>query len=95
MPQRQHVLRLHFLQEYEVPLPRTSEIGKHGSRWMVRDLAEFEACGSAFEVRRREGSADTVIEAASDTPFPRRSISELRRRSSTSPGKQRSGGPGY
>src|SRR5580704_11609209 len=70
MPQRQHVLRLHFFEEYEVPLHRMSETERHGNRRMVRDLAEFEACGSKFEVRKREGSGDTVIEAVSENPFP-------------------------
>jgi hypothetical protein len=37
---------------------------------MVRDRAEFEACGSKFEVRKREGSGDTLVEVTSETAFP-------------------------
>ena len=70
MPQRQHYLRLHFFEEYRVPLDRMSETEKHGDRYMVRDRAEFEACGSKFEVRQRDGSGDTIVEANSESPFP-------------------------
>ncbi|WP_298261686.1 hypothetical protein [Bradyrhizobium sp.] len=70
MPQRLNFLRLHFFDEYVVPLHRMSETEKHGNRWMVRDLAEFEACGSKFEVRKRDGSGDTTIEVTSESPFP-------------------------
>jgi hypothetical protein len=35
-----------------------------------RDCAEFEACGSKFEVRKRDGSGDTIVEAISESPFP-------------------------
>jgi hypothetical protein len=69
MPQRQHYLRLHFFEEYRVPLDRMSETEKHGDRYMVRDRAEFEACGSKFEVRQRDGSGDTIVEANSESPF--------------------------
>jgi len=70
MPQRSPYLCLHFFEEYELPLDRMSEAEMHGSRYMVRDRAEFEACGSKFEVRKRDGSGDTVIEATSETSFP-------------------------
>jgi hypothetical protein len=60
-----HYLRLHFFEKYEVPLHGMSETERHGSRWMVRDRAEFEACGSKFEVRKRDGAACTAA------PFPR------------------------
>ena len=68
--QPQYYLRLHFFEEYEVPLNRTSEIEKEGNRWAVRDRAEFEACGSKFEVRKRDGSGDTIIKAVSASPLP-------------------------
>jgi hypothetical protein len=68
--QPQYYLRLHFFEEYEVPLNRMSEIEKDGDRWMVRDRAEFEACGSKFEVRKRDGSGDTIIRAVSEIPLP-------------------------
>jgi hypothetical protein len=70
MPQRLHFLRLHFFEEYDVPLHRMSETERHRDRLWVRDLADFEACGSKFEVRKRDGSGDTIIEAASESPFP-------------------------
>jgi hypothetical protein len=70
MPQPQNCLRLHFFEEYEVPLNLMSEAEKHGNRWMVRDRAEFEACGSKFAVRKRDGLGDTIIEAASENAFP-------------------------
>jgi hypothetical protein len=65
-----HYLRLHFFEEYDVPLRYMSETERHGSKYMVRDRAEFETCGSKFEVRKREGSGDTVVEVTSDGAFP-------------------------
>jgi hypothetical protein len=70
MPQRRHCMRLHFFEEYEVPLHGMSETERHGSPWRVRDRAEFEACGSEFVVRKREGSGETIVETVSDNPFP-------------------------
>jgi hypothetical protein len=70
MPQPRHYLRLHFFEEYEVPIHQMSETERHGSRYMVRDRAEFDACASKFEVRKREGSGDTIIEVTSETAFP-------------------------
>ncbi|MBI3705144.1 MAG: hypothetical protein HY244_15165 [Rhizobiales bacterium] len=70
MPQERHYLRLHFFEEYEVPLRHFSETERHGSPYMVRDRAEFEACGAKLEVRKRDGSGDTIIEATSETAFP-------------------------
>ena len=69
-PQPHRYLRLHFFEEYDVPLRLMSETEIHGNRYMVLDKAEFEACGSKFEVRKREGSGDTVIELTSDAAFP-------------------------
>ncbi len=63
-----HYLRLHFFEEYELPLHRMSELkDEDGSRW-VADHAEFEACGSQFTVRK--GSGATTVEIASETKFP-------------------------
>jgi hypothetical protein len=70
LPQRHHYLRLHFFEEYDVPLHLMSKQEKHGSEYMVLDRAEFAACGSKFEVRKREGSGDTIIELTSDAAFP-------------------------
>jgi hypothetical protein len=67
--QQRHVLRLHFFEEYDLPLPVTSEIEQHGCRSWVSDRAKFEACGSEFEIRKRDGSGDTVIEITSKTGF--------------------------
>jgi hypothetical protein len=69
-PQLNHYLRLHFFEEYKVPLHIMSETEKHGRQHMTLDRAEFEACGSKFEVRKREGSGDTVIALTRDTTFP-------------------------
>jgi hypothetical protein len=70
LPQKQHYLRLHFFEEYDVPLHRMSETEKDGNRYLMLDRAEFEACGSKFEVRKRDGSGDTVVEVTSETAFP-------------------------
>jgi hypothetical protein len=47
-----------------------SETEKHGDRYFTRDRTEFEACGSKFEVRKRDGSGDTVVEVTSEAAFP-------------------------
>lgn len=70
MPQRHHYLRLHFFENYDVPLHLMSKIEKHGSPYMVRNRAEFEACGTNFEVHKREDSGDTVVEVTSEGDFP-------------------------
>lgn len=70
MPQRHYYLRLHFFEEYEVPLLKMTEIEKNGNRHYVMDCAEFEACGAKFEVRQRKGSGDTTLELTSEAPLP-------------------------
>ena len=65
-----HYMRLHFFDEYVVPPHRMSPVEQHGGGSLVRDRAEFEACRCKFEVRMREGSGDTVIEATSEASFP-------------------------
>ncbi|MDR3535347.1 MAG: hypothetical protein P4L71_02485 [Acetobacteraceae bacterium] len=70
MPQRHHYLRLHFFEEYQVPLLQMSETEEHGNHYRVRDRAEFETCGAKFEVQQREGSGYTVVELTSETPLP-------------------------
>ena len=67
--QKRHYLRLHFFEEYDLPLDLLSETERLGNRHLVRDRAEFEACGAKFEVKSRQGSGDTVVEATSDTAF--------------------------
>jgi hypothetical protein len=69
-PQSIHYLRLHFFQEYDVPLHRMSPVQERGGDYMVRDRAEFKARDCSFEVRMREGSGETVVEATSDAAFP-------------------------
>jgi hypothetical protein len=70
LPQPRPYLRLHFFEEYNVPLRFMSKAEIQGSEYMVRDRAEFDALGAKFEVRKREGSGDTVVEVTSDTAFP-------------------------
>lgn len=69
-PQLNHYLRLHFFEEYEVPLHKMSKIEEYGRECLILDRAEFEACDSKFEVWKREGSGDTVIELTRDAIFP-------------------------
>src|SRR5665213_2002404 len=61
-------LRLHFFEEYEVPLRLMTERELHGERYMVRDRAEFDALGLTFEVRKHGN--DTILEVTSETEFP-------------------------
>jgi hypothetical protein len=69
LPQPRSYLRLHFFEEYSVPLRLVSKAEIHGSEYMVRDRAEFDALGAKFEVRKREGSGDTIVEVTSDAAF--------------------------
>lgn len=70
MPQKHHYLRLHFFEEYRVPLHQMSETERHGNRYFTKDRAEFRALDMKFEVRQREGAGDTIIEVTSNTAFP-------------------------
>ena len=65
-----HYLRLYFFAEHEVPLHLFSSATEHGNEFNIRDRAEFKACDCAFEVRKREGSGETIFEVTSDLPFP-------------------------
>ena len=69
-PKHSHYLRLHFFEKYQVPLLLMSEILENGNRRFVRDRAEFEICGANFEVQRREGADETIVEVTSETPLP-------------------------
>jgi hypothetical protein len=69
MPQPRSYLRLHFFEEFRLPLNRMSEVEKPDGRHMVLDRVEFEACDSQFEVRVREDLHDTTIEVTSDQEF--------------------------
>lgn len=68
-PKTCHLLRLHFFEEYEVPLHLWTPVMDRSPEYGVRDRAEFEACGAKFSVQKRVGSGDTVVEARSETPF--------------------------
>ncbi len=69
-PRPANYLRLHFFEEYELPLNSWSPVGTHAHEQAVRDRARFDACGSKFEIQRRTGAGDTVVEVTSDTAFP-------------------------
>ena len=69
-PQPQNYLRLHFFEEYKLPLRLMSKVQIHDSEYMVLDRAEFEAMGAIFEVRMRENSSDTIVQVTSSTPLP-------------------------
>jgi hypothetical protein len=69
-PQPRHYLRLHFFEEYQVPLRCYSETERHGNRLFILDRAEFETCGLKFEVRKREGTGETIFEVTSESAFP-------------------------
>lgn len=69
-PMGSSFLRLHFFEEYELPLNSWSPDPDHPLRGLARDHAELQACGAKFEVRSRVGSGDTVVTVTADTPFP-------------------------
>jgi len=64
----QHYLRLHFFDQYDLPLNLFSNVENNEGKLTVRDRAKFEACGSKFEVR--VGDGDTIVEAHSEEAFP-------------------------
>jgi len=68
-----HHLRLHFFEEFVLPLPLCSPLDAADhplQQGMARDRAEFQAGASNFAVRSRLGSGDTVVEVHSDSAFP-------------------------
>ena len=69
-PAKPHLLRLHFFEEYELPLHLWSPAADGAVQGMVCDRAEFEACGMPFSVKSRLGSGDTIVEVTADTEFP-------------------------
>jgi hypothetical protein len=69
-PRTGGLLRLHFFEEYEVPLHLWTLAMDRSPEYGVRDRAELEACGAKFNVQMRKDSGDTVIEAKSETEFP-------------------------
>ncbi|MBB3956306.1 MULTISPECIES: hypothetical protein [Novosphingobium] len=69
MPQRQHVLNLHFFEEFDIPCTLMSKIEDHGAINYNRDRAEFNVDGAAFEIRKHT-HGETTVEIASDDPLP-------------------------
>jgi hypothetical protein len=70
IPEGRDRLRLHFFEEYALPLHLMTHTTEHGSDQMVLDRAEFDAQNAEFEVRVRSGSGDTVFDVSSEGPFP-------------------------
>ena len=70
IPQSHHYLRLHFFEEYSVPLLQMSETERYGNRYHVLDRAEFETCSAKFQIRQHESSRDTIVELTAETVFP-------------------------
>ena len=62
-------MRLHFFEEYEIPVHLMTEVERRGQKYSVLNKAEFEALESKFEVRNHGN--DLVIEVDSDKEFPR------------------------
>lgn len=69
-PARPHRLRLHFFEEFPLPLHSGFLDEERLVPGMVRDRAEFEACGARFTVKSRLGSGDTAVEASAETDLP-------------------------
>lgn len=69
-PAKPNSLRLHFFEEYELPLHVWSADADRPLQGMVCDRAEFGACGMQFSVKSRLGSGDTAVEVTADTEFP-------------------------
>lgn len=62
--------RLHFFEEYELPLQLMSETDRNGDKYYILDRSEFDIGDLQFEVRKRTGSGDTVLEVTSDSLIP-------------------------
>jgi len=69
-PAKPHRLRLHFFDEYQLPLHLGFLDADRLVPGMVRDRAEFDACGAHFTVKSRLGSGDTAVEASAETELP-------------------------
>ena len=67
---RRNYQRLHFFEELELPLNLMSETDRNGSKYYILDRCEFDIGGLKFEVRKREGSGDTVMEVTCDASLP-------------------------
>ncbi|MGS1063509.1 hypothetical protein [Burkholderia glumae] len=69
-PQKDYVIELYFFEEYEVPLHKWSTVDGSAGKHHVVDTAEFKACNSRFEVKVRDGSGRSVVQASSQQSFP-------------------------
>lgn len=69
-PMARPFLRLHFFEEYELPLPAWSPATDRPLQRIARDHIKLHACGANFEVTSRLGSGDTVVTATADRKFP-------------------------
>ncbi|WP_155122589.1 hypothetical protein [Burkholderia ubonensis] len=69
LPQVEHVLELHFFEELPVPKTDWSEVEGVDGTHLVTDAAEFDAGGSHFKVRVREGSGRSVVVVTSSEAF--------------------------
>ena len=63
-------LRLHFFEEYELPLNAWSPDPDNPLQGLTRDHAQLQACGATFEVRSHVGSGDTVVTVTAEAQFP-------------------------
>lgn len=63
--------RLHFFEEYELPLHLMSETDRNGNKYYILDRCEFDIGDLKFDVRKREGSGDTIVEVTSEVSILR------------------------
>lgn len=66
---RNHYQRLHFFEELDLPLHLMSKTERNGSKFYTLDRCEFIVGDLNFEVRKRDGSGDTIMEVTSKTPI--------------------------
>ncbi|WP_026229892.1 hypothetical protein [Trinickia symbiotica] len=70
LPQKNHVLELHFFEEYELPFNDWTEVEEIDGKHHVRNAAKFDSGDTHFQVTVRKGSGRSVVEATSPRPFP-------------------------
>lgn len=66
---RNNYQRLHFFEELELPFHLMSETDRNGQKFYTLDRSEFDIGDLKFEVRKRKGSGDTVMEVSRDNPL--------------------------
>lgn len=62
--------RLHFFEELDLPVNLMSETDRNGSECYILDRCKFDIGDLKFEVSKRKGSGDTVMEVTSDASLP-------------------------